>query len=113
MRNADETSSDVDTRLLDERIDHAFDRRSERGGGDDGSGSDFETRLRNVESKVDDMRIVLERVETKIDMLPKSADVAEIKGRVSQLPTVWQLFGLVLGIFALAFAQMRFGIPQI
>jgi hypothetical protein len=35
-------------------------------------------------------------------------DVARIDGRVSQLPTLWQLAGLIFAIFGAAFVLIRF-----
>jgi hypothetical protein len=113
MSEAEEPPRDVNTRLLDERIDQALERRFPKGSGSGGGGDDFESRIATVERKVDDLRIALERMESKIDQLPKSADFFELKGRVSQLPTVWQQFGLIIAIFGLAFVLVRFGLPQI
>jgi len=112
MSGTEEPPRDVNTRLLDDRIDQALKRRFPSGEGGGGSGDDFEARLASVEQKVDDLRAGMERVEIKIDQLPTAADVSEIKGRVSQMPTVWQLLGLVIAIFGLAFALVRFGLPQ-
>jgi hypothetical protein len=95
-------------RLLDDRIDRALDRRFPKGIGGDGGGID--DRLARVESKVGSMEAMLVRLEAKVDLLPKSTEIAELKGRISQLPTVWQMFGLVVAIFALAFALVRFGL---
>ena len=43
-------------------------------------------------------------------------DVAELKGKVSQLPTAWALLtggiGLILATFGFAFALVRFGLPR-
>ena len=43
-------------------------------------------------------------------------DVAELKGKVSQLPTTWTLLtggtGLILATFGFAFALVRFGLPR-
>ena len=35
-------------------------------------------------------------------------DIAELKGRVSQLPNIWQLAGLIFAIFGAAFVLIRF-----
>ena len=49
------------------------------------------------------------RLEEKVDKI--GLDVAELKGRVSQLPTVWQLvglnIGLAFGVAGLVFAVAR------
>ncbi len=36
-----------------------------------------------------------------------NGDIAEIKGRVSAMPTTWQLIGLVIGVFAAALAFVK------
>jgi len=65
------------------------------GGGHDGGMSDLERRVGSLETKVDQMRV----------------DLAELKGKVSQLPTVWTLvfanFGLAVTVSALVFAIAR------
>jgi hypothetical protein len=65
------------------------------GGGHDGGMSDLERRVGSLETKVDQMRV----------------DLAELKGKVSQLPTVWTLvfanFGLAVAVSALVFAIAR------
>jgi hypothetical protein len=106
------SASDVqrpDTTLLDERIKRELDRRGV-GGGD--GGDDLGARVSTLETAIARIDATLLRMESKIDQLPKATEVAELKGRVSQLPTVWQLFGLVIAIFGLAFALLRFGVPQ-
>lgn len=111
MSQGDDSTRDVHTRLLDDRIDRALERRfppGSGGGGDDG----VERRIEGLEADVAEIKTSLLRIESKIDQLPQAPDFFELKGRVSQLPTVWQLFGVVIAIFALAFALLRFGMPQ-
>lgn len=56
--------------------------------------------------------------ELKADMKAVRLDIAEIKGRVSNMPTTWQLVGLVIGMmltvfalcFGLGFALLRLGL---
>ena len=65
-------------------------------------GSEFAPTLDKLLRGIDD-RLCRIEVET-----------AEMKGRVSQLPTAWTLltggFGLVLSTFGFAFALVRFGL---
>lgn len=65
------------------------------GDGQDGGMSDLARRVGALESKVDAMRV----------------DLAELKGKVSQLPTVWTLvfanFGIAMTVAALVFAIAR------
>jgi hypothetical protein len=72
---------------------------------DDGAGSrglGMEARVKALE---DDMR------EIKADLRRLALDVAEIKGRVSNLPTAVQLMfmqaGLIIAIFAGAFGLLK------
>lgn len=62
-----------------------------------------------LEEQVAEVGRKLDRIESQ---MAKAVEVAEIKGRVSQLPTVWQLVGLVIGIFGAALALLRFGLPR-
>jgi hypothetical protein len=66
-------------------------------------------RVARLEEQIAQIARQLDRVEAQ---MAKAVDLAEVKGRVSQLPTVWQLVGLVLGIFGAAFALLRFGLPR-
>jgi hypothetical protein len=43
----------------------------------------------------------------KLDVAGVKLDVAEMKGRLSQSPTMVQLIGLVFGIFAASFALLK------
>lgn len=65
------------------------------------------------------MKSILTRMEPLLrgidDRLRKiEVETAEMKGRVSQLPTAWTLltggFGLVIATFGFAFALVRFGL---
>lgn len=67
------------------------------------------------------LKATLGRIETLLrstdDRLRRvEIDVAELKGRVSQLPTSWTLFtggfGLILANSGFAFALVRSGLPQ-
>lgn len=64
-------------------------------GGHDGGMSDLEKRVGSLETKVDQMRV----------------DLAEIKGRISQIPTTWQMatwfVGVSMGLVALVFTIAR------
>ncbi len=67
----------------------------------------IEALIRGVDDRLRGFDDRLRRVETEL---------AELKGKICQLPTGWTLFsggtGLVLGIFAPAFALLRFGLPR-
>lgn len=48
------------------------------------------------------------RIESKLDTLIK--DVAEMKGRLSAMPTTWQMVALVFAILGGGWAIIRFGL---
>lgn len=72
-----------------------------KGGGGDGTLDDMEQRVASLEKRFD-------RFEAKVDALIK--DVAEIKGRISAMPSTWQLVGLILAIMGASFTILRFTI---
>ena len=91
------------------------------GGGGSDDGGMLERRVAALESDMREVKAALGRIETLLrgfdDRLRRvEVDVAELKGRVSQLPTAWTLltggFGLVLATFGFAFALVRFAIPH-
>jgi hypothetical protein len=114
---SEEPGNHANPKVIDFRAAQEVERRKKgrRGGGDDG-GMDFEGRLTALERRVEEIQSSLTRIETKIDQLPKAADFYELKGRVSQLPTVWQLFlpliAFTIAIFGLSFALVRFALPH-
>jgi len=77
------------------------------GGGDYSQGSSLEARVTAVEVR-------LTRIETAVDAI--RLDLAEIKGKLSNLPTTFQLLymqaGLILAIFAAAFGLLRLAAPH-
>ena len=62
--------------------------------------------LRQVQADVADIRA--EQKEQRRDIGKLQQDVARLDGRVSQLPTLWQLAGLIFAIFGAAFVLIRF-----
>lgn len=64
-------------------------------GGDGGGTSDpMEARVSSLETKID-------RIDIKLDGL--KVDVSEIKGKLSAMPTTWQMIGIcaaLIGMFA-------------
>lgn len=74
----------------------------QNGGGDNGAGGDINKRLDKLEAQI-------EKQNTKFDNLLK--DVAEIKGRLTAMPTTWQLVALIFAIMGAAFALIKFGMP--
>jgi hypothetical protein len=80
------------------------------GGGDGPYDSDMEVRVNKLERTCDDIISTLGRLEPAIIKIRD--DTNEMKGKLSQMPTVWTLFALVISIFALAFLLVRFGLPH-
>ena len=72
-----------------------------------------EARLERVEARLDRVEARLDRVEQILERVV--VDLAELRGKVSQLPTTWQLVtwitglntGLALGIAGLVYAVAR------
>ena len=79
------------------------------GGGGGPSDPDMTERVTRLERAVDDIKTVLGRLEPAITKIRD--DTNEMKGKLSQMPTVWQLTALIIAIFGLAFVVVRFGIP--
>ena len=51
--------------------------------------------------------------EMKKDIVRQGADIARLDGRVSAMPTTWQLLVGVFGIMAAVSAFLRFGMPSV
>ena len=49
----------------------------------------------------------LARIEERLRDMPTAKEFGELKGRVSQLPTLWQLAGLIFAIFGAALVLIR------
>jgi hypothetical protein len=82
-------------------------------------GVDLFQRVSKLESLGEEIKSTLSRIEpvlTRVDERLRRAelDIAEIKGRTSQLPTWWQLrtalVTLAISVTALVFAILRWGI---
>jgi len=100
----------ADTRLLDARIENAIDRRFPPGDG--GGIGDLHERVSRIETTLKEIVSRLDRMESKLDSKGSAVEVAEIKGRVSQLPTLFQVATLVFAIFGAAFVLIRFASPH-
>ncbi|HEV7266298.1 MAG TPA: hypothetical protein VGN83_15450 [Falsiroseomonas sp.] len=95
-------------------------RSGGRGSGSD-DGSMLEQRVAALEADMREVKSILGRMEPLLrsidDRLRKiEIETAEMKGRVSQLPTAWTFItagiGLVLGTFGFIFALLRFALPS-
>jgi hypothetical protein len=79
-------------------------------GGDGPHDPDMEARVRKLERFTEDIRSILGRLEPAISKIRD--DTNEIKGKLSQMPTVWQLLSLIIAIFGFAFVLVKFAIPS-
>ncbi len=52
--------------------------------------------------------IVIAEIKERSNHVATAADVARIDGRVSQIPTIWQLIGVLIGIAMLVFAANNY-----
>lgn len=104
----DDRRDNVDWKMFEERVEriveHHFQTRS---GGGEGGG--LEARIEKLEIRFAEFEKKLDRVESQ---MAKGVDLARLEGRVSQLPTIWQIAGLILVIFGAAFTLLRFGLPH-
>ena len=107
---ADRDDRPPEMRLLEAQIEKALDRRFPPGDG--GGISDLHERVKHLENGMGEVLKRLERIEAKLDSKASAVDVAEIKGRVSQLPTLFQIATLVFAIFGAAFVLIRFAAPH-
>ncbi|MBP7066469.1 hypothetical protein [Ferrovibrio sp.] len=85
--------------------------RSGAGGYGGGAGNDgglppgLDARVAKLEADTKEIKDMLTRMEPVLAKI--NVDIAEIKGRVSAMPTTWQLIGLVIGVFAAALAFVK------
>ena len=91
------------------------------GGGSSNDGGMLEQCVASLEGDMREVKASLGRIETLLrgadDRLRRAeVDMAELKGRISQLPTSWRLFtggfGLILATSGFAFAVVRLGLPH-
>jgi hypothetical protein len=94
---------EVDVSFLERRLSQLEKASGLKSGG----GGD---RFDPMEPRVKALEAGMARIEPKIDGLVK--DVAEIKGRISAMPTTWQLLGMILAIMGASFAIIRFGLAH-
>lgn len=97
------------------------------GGGSDDGGM-LDQRVAALESDMREVKATLGRIEALIRGLDDrlrglddrvrrvEIEMAEVKGRISQLPTAWMMLtggvGLMLAIFGGSLALLRFGLPR-
>ncbi len=81
--------------------------------------SALEARSERIESSLQRLEVTIAKIDGTLSQMPKASDlaairteVAEVKGRISNLPTTWQLvifaIGLPIATSGLVFAISRF-----
>lgn len=73
-----------------------------KGGGGDGTSGDMEARVKRLEDDSKEMRADLKAIRI---------DLAEIKGKVSAMPTTWQMVGLIVAVAIAMFTVIRVALP--
>jgi hypothetical protein len=77
-------------------------KKSSNGGSNSGGGD------------MDRIEITLAKIEGELKTKASAVDLAEVKGKISQIPNTWQMITMILGsqitLFGLFFALMKFGI---
>ncbi|WP_434617445.1 hypothetical protein [Azospirillum sp. B2RO_4] len=74
-----------------------FDRPID-GGGDGPHPPDMEQRVAKLETDVGEIKDILKRLEPSLSRI--TVDLAELKGKISHMPTLWQIAGTMLAINA-------------
>jgi Tfp pilus assembly protein PilO len=81
---------------------------SGEGGG--GTIDDMEARVAGLEDDMREIRTDLKAIRTDLtELKPVRLEVAEIKGRLSQLPSTKEMIGLVFLVLGGAFAIFKYG----
>jgi hypothetical protein len=82
----------------------------------------LEQRVSKVEGDISAIKASMRSIEdtlleikTELKLLPKAGEIGEMKGKLSLMPTTWQLVALLLTTWAggmyIAIALMRLGKP--
>lgn len=99
--NDDKISLDLLRRQLEEARNSQGALSSGSGGG---TSDGMEPRIARLEKDMS---------EIKTDLKKVALDVSEMKGRLSAMPTTWQLVGLIIAIMGLSFVIIRFGLQGV
>jgi hypothetical protein len=108
---------------MDNIVDINKPRKASAGNGSGGgfNMSDLEKRVDKLELKTDRLQESLNRIELILSEIrgelktkASAVELAEVKGKISQIPNTWQMITMILGsqitLFGLFFALMKFGI---
>lgn len=81
--------------FMRERIQQMLKEERLKGGGGGGTSDGMEARVKTLEAG-------LIRIDSKLDGITR--DVAEIKGRIANMPSTWQMIGITAAMLALVIA---------
>ena len=89
--------------------------RLANGGGGSDDGGMLDTRVATLEVEPREIRATLGRIDITLRSMDErlcgiEKDVGELKGRVSQIPNVWQVLIGGASFIGIAFAAVRFGL---
>jgi hypothetical protein len=73
-----------------------------KSGDGNGTSDDMEARVKRLEDDSKEMRADLKAIRV---------DLAEIKGRMSAMPTTWQMVGLIVAMAVAIFTVVRVALP--
>lgn len=80
-----------------------------KGGGGGGTLDEMETRVKMLEYRADQTEKLLVRMDAKLDVLGR--DVSEVKGKLSAMPSTWQMVGLIVAMAVAIFTVVRVALP--
>ncbi len=72
----------------------------------------LESDMKDVKATLSRLEVAFARVEEKLAHMATSADIARVEGRLSQIPSTWQIIGilaaLLFGVASLVYATNNF-----
>jgi hypothetical protein len=73
----------------------------------------LEARAEKIDASLQRLEVSLAEIKTELKSMPKAGEIGEIKGRIANLPTTWQLLTLLLTTWAagaaIVFTVMKYG----
>ena len=75
--------------------------------------SRLEADMLDVKGVLGRLEPLLVRIDTRVSELPSAVEFGELKGRVSALPTAWQLVGILVAASALIFSLVKWVVPAL
>lgn len=101
--NNSDSQAEINTKILDDRIDKALERRAALGGSDgNGHGGGNDRRITRLEVLAEEAAKRSDRVEGRIDRVDSKLD--QVLALLVKLPTKWELFGYTATVLSIAVA---------